>query len=123
MPFGASSAHLSIFIARNAQILLHALCGNGGAYMEEIQKDYNLTVKHNLRAFLLTAEYKIDQWGRFDTKEDDIKRFYTLADLCRKLSEKASSENLAKKLSGNLKKMKHGNEEEVQKFYALLGEK
>ena len=66
--------------------------------MEEIQKNYNLTVKHNLRAFLLTAEYKIDQWGRFDTKEDGIKRFYTLADLCRKLSEKASSENLAKKL-------------------------
>lgn len=66
--------------------------------MEEIQKNYNLTVKHNLRAFLLTAGYKIDQWGRFDTKEDGKKKFYTLADLCRKLSEKANTEDLAKKL-------------------------
>ena len=66
--------------------------------MNEIQNSYNLTVKHNLRAFLFTAGYKIDQWGSFDTKEDGKKKFNTLADLCRKLSEKANTEDLAKKL-------------------------
>ncbi len=43
--------------------------------------------------------------------------------IAEKIAQLIDDENLAKKLSGNLKKMKHGNEEEVQKFYALLGEK
>lgn len=33
-----------------------------------------------------------------------------------------NDERLAEKLSENLKKEKHGNEEEIEKFYALLGE-
>ncbi len=37
--------------------------------------------------------------------------------------EQLLNENLAKTLSENLQKMKHGNEEEIEKFYALLGEK
>ncbi len=37
--------------------------------------------------------------------------------------EQLFDENLAKKLSENLKKIKLGNEEEIEKFYAILGEK
>ncbi len=37
--------------------------------------------------------------------------------------EQLFDENLAETLSENLKKMKLGNEEEIQKFYSILGEK
>ena len=37
--------------------------------------------------------------------------------------EQLFDENLAKNLSENLRKIKLGNEEEIEKFYALLGEK
>ena len=43
--------------------------------------------------------------------------------IAEKIALLLDDENLAESLSKNLKKMKHGNEEEVQKFYALLGEK
>ena len=43
--------------------------------------------------------------------------------IAEKIALLLDDENLAEKLSENLKKMKHGNEEEVRKFYALLGEK
>ncbi len=43
--------------------------------------------------------------------------------IAEKIALLIDNENLAETLSENLKKMKHGNEEEVQKFYALLGEK
>ena len=43
--------------------------------------------------------------------------------IAEKIALLIDNENLAETLSENLKKMKHGNEEEIQKFYALLGEK
>ena len=43
--------------------------------------------------------------------------------IAEKIALLIENENLAETLSENLKKTKHGNEEEVQKFYALLGEK
>lgn len=43
--------------------------------------------------------------------------------IAEKIALLFDDENLAETLSENLKKMKHGNEEEIQKFYALLGEK
>lgn len=43
--------------------------------------------------------------------------------IAEKIAQLLDDENLAKTLSENLKKMKHGNEEEIQKFYALLGGK
>lgn len=43
--------------------------------------------------------------------------------IAEKIAQLLDGESLAEKLSENLKKMKHGNEEEVRKFYALLGEK
>ncbi len=43
--------------------------------------------------------------------------------IAEKIALLIDDENLAETLSENLKKMKHGNEEEIQKFYALLGEK
>ncbi len=43
--------------------------------------------------------------------------------VAEKIEHLFRSENLAEKLKENLKKKKHGNEEEIEKFYALLGEK
>lgn len=43
--------------------------------------------------------------------------------IAEKIALLIDDENLAETLCENLKKMKHGNEEEVKKFYALLGEK
>ncbi len=43
--------------------------------------------------------------------------------IAEKIAQLLDDENLAETLSKNLKKIKHGNEEEVQKFFALLGEK
>jgi len=43
--------------------------------------------------------------------------------IAEKIALLIDNENLAETLSENLKKMKHGNEEEIEKFYALLGEK
>lgn len=43
--------------------------------------------------------------------------------VAEKIAQLFDNENLAETLSENLKKMKHGNEEEIEKFYALLGEK
>ena len=43
--------------------------------------------------------------------------------VAEKIAQLFDDENLAETLSENLKKMKHGNEEEIEKFYALLGEK
>lgn len=43
--------------------------------------------------------------------------------IAEKIALLIDDENLAETLSENLKKMTHGNEEEIQKFYALLGEK
>ena len=40
-----------------------------------------------------------------------------------KIEQLFLDENLSEKLKENLKKEKHGNEEEIEKFYALLGEK
>ena len=43
--------------------------------------------------------------------------------IAEKIAQLLDDESLAKTLSENLKKMKHGNEEEIQKFYTLLGGK
>ncbi len=43
--------------------------------------------------------------------------------IAEKIALLFDDKNLAETLSENLRKMKHGNEEEVQKFYAFLGEK
>lgn len=43
--------------------------------------------------------------------------------VAEKIAQLFDNKNLAETLSGNLKKMKHGNEEEIEKFYELLGEK
>ena len=43
--------------------------------------------------------------------------------VAEKIEQLLCDEALAKKLEENLKKEKHGNEEEIKKFYALLGEK
>ena len=43
--------------------------------------------------------------------------------VAEKIAQLFDDENLAKTLSENLKKIKLGNEEEIEKFYALLGEK
>ncbi len=42
--------------------------------------------------------------------------------VAEKIEQLFRSDNLAEKLKENLKKEKHGNEEEIEKFYALLGE-
>ena len=43
--------------------------------------------------------------------------------VAEKIAQLFDDKNLAETLSENLKKMKHGNEEEIEKFYTLLGEK
>lgn len=43
--------------------------------------------------------------------------------VAEKIEQLFLDENLSEKLKENLKKEKHGNEEEIEKFYALLGEK
>ncbi len=43
--------------------------------------------------------------------------------IAEKIAQLFDDENLAKTLSENLKKIKHGNEEEAENFFALLGEK
>ena len=43
--------------------------------------------------------------------------------VAQKIEQLFRDENLCKKLSENLKKIKQGNEEEIQKFYEVLGEK
>ena len=53
---------------------------------------YINSVKNNLRAFLHTVSYKIDDYGSFTAKEDNIK-FKTLTHLCNELQKKANEEN------------------------------
>ncbi len=43
--------------------------------------------------------------------------------VAEKIEQIIADENIAETLTKNLKKIKHGNEEEIEKFYALLGEK
>lgn len=45
------------------------------------------------------------------------------ANVAQKIEQLFNDETVADKLVENLKKEKHGNEEEIEKFYALLGER
>lgn len=72
-------------------------------------KEYILAVKNNLRSFLYTANYKIDEYGRFSTKDEDDrnKKFKTLTYLCDALQKKSNDENNSYWLSKPDNKLKN----------------
>ena len=61
--------------------------------MPNKNKSYILAVKHNLRTFLYTANYKIDPYGSFAGKDENNIKFNTLTHLCNELQKKAANED------------------------------
>ncbi len=56
-------------------------------------EEYILAVKNNLRNFLHTVGYRIDQYGSFTAKDERNAKFKTLTHLCNELQKKATEEN------------------------------
>ena len=70
---------------------------------------YILSIKSNLRAFLYTVNYKIDEYGSFVAKDDKNIKYKTLTHLCNELQRKADAEENSfwlSKLDNKLKKPK-----------------
>lgn len=81
---------------------------------------YILSVKSNLRAFLYTVNYKIDEYGSFMSKDDKSVKYKTLTHLCNELQKKADAEENSfwlSKLDNKLKKLLSNENDSVDAYF------
>lgn len=81
---------------------------------------YILSIKSNLRAFLYTVNYKIDEYGSFVAKDDKNVKYKTLTHLCNELQRKADAEENSfwlSKLDNKLKKLLSNESDSIDAYF------